>query len=230
MAQKICLQPPEISDCGEKPIRIVAQNESELGLADPPRLERKGEIAAGHSEIAVEVVALLGFQAIYGYVYYKVVIIITAFMIGLTIGAALMDYAVRRGAVGRRALLLIQAVVCVYPLILLGALTLFAQTAGADARAAALQAQVAFPLLALFAGLVGGLQFPLANHLWLAEMPGAARAAGYTYGADLLGSCVGALLTTALFVPVLGIPLACATASALNVGSFILLLFRPRNA
>ena len=181
----------------------------------------------GFAEISVEIVALLGFQAIYGYVYYKVAIIITAFMIGLTIGAALMDYAVRRGAVGGRSLLLIQAVVCVYPLIMLGALILFTRADSAEARAAALQAQVAFPLLALFAGLVGGLQFPLANHLWLAEMPGAARAAGYTYGADLLGSCIGALLTTALFVPVLGIPSACATASALSVGSFILLLFRP---
>jgi spermidine synthase len=185
----------------------------------------------GFAEISIEVVALLGFQAIHGYVYYKVVVIITAFMIGLTIGAALMDHAVRRRAVGRRSLLLIQAVVCVYPLVLLGALILFtrADSAGAEASAQAFQAQVAFPMFALFAGLVGGLQFPLANHLWLAEMPGAARAAGYTYGADLLGSCVGALLTTALLVPVLGIPSACATASALNVGSLILLLFRPKN-
>ena len=104
------------------------------------------------------------------------------------------------------------------------------EASGVAAHSLALQAQTAFPLLALFAGLVGGLQFPLANHLWLAEMPGAARAAGYTYGADLLGSCVGALLTTALLVPVLGIPYACMTASALNVGSLILLLFRPKAA
>jgi len=186
----------------------------------------------GFAEIAVEVVALLGFQAIHGYVYYKVAIIVTAFMIGLTIGAALMRRAIGRGGVGRRALLLIQAVVCVYPMILLGALILFSRAgaSGAGARALALQAEVAFPLLAFFAGLVGGLQFPLANELWLAEMPGAARAAGYTYGADLLGSCLGALLTTALLVPVLGIPYACMTASALNLGSLLLLLLSPRAA
>ena len=186
----------------------------------------------GFAEISIEVVALLGFQAIHGYVYYKVAIIITAFMIGLTAGAALMNRAIARSSVGRRALLLIQAVVCVYPMIMLGVLILFtrAGSSGAGANAFALQAQVAFPLLSFLAGVVGGLQFPLANDLWLAEMPGAARAAGYTYGVDLLGSCLGALLTTALLVPVLGIPYACMTASALNLGSLLLLLFRPRSA
>jgi len=186
----------------------------------------------GFAEIAIEIVALLGFQAIHGYVYYKIAIIVTAFMIGLTIGAAAMGRAVRRASVGRRALLLVQALVCVYPLILLGALIAISRADASDvgARMFALQAQVVFPLLAFFAGFVGGLQFPLANELWLAEMPGAARAAGYIYGADLLGSGLGALLTTALLVPVLGIPHACVTASLLNLGSFFLLLCRRRAA
>ena len=97
----------------------------------------------------------------------------------------------------------------------------------ASERAFLLQAQIAFPLLAFFAGFVGGLQFPLANALWLEETPGAARAAGYTYGIDLLGSCLGAVLASALLVPVLGIPQTCITAALLNVGSLLLLLLRP---
>jgi spermidine synthase len=97
----------------------------------------------------------------------------------------------------------------------------------ATARTYALRAQMAFPVLAFFAGFVGGLQFPLANALWIAETPGVARAAGYTYGVDLLGACAGALVTTALLIPVFGIPYACITASVLNLGSFLMLLFRP---
>jgi spermidine synthase len=184
----------------------------------------------GFAEIGIEIVALLGFQAIHGYVYYMVAIVVTAFMIGLTVGAAAMGRRVRRGSASWRALLVVQALVCVYPLVLLGALIMLSRggAPGADARGFALQAQIAFPLLAFFAGFVGGLQFPLANDLWLAEMPGAARAAGYTYGADLLGSCLGAILTTALLVPVLGIPHACLAASLLNLGSFALLVFRPK--
>jgi spermidine synthase len=182
----------------------------------------------GFAEITIEVVTLLGFQAMHGYVYYKVAIIVTTFMMGLTIGAAAMGRAVKRGAADRNMFLLIQATVCVYPLLLLGALIMFSrmEISEASARTFALQAHIAFPLLAFFAGFVGGLQFPLANALWLAEMPGAARAAGYTYGVDLLGSCVGAMLASTLLVPVLGIPQACITASLLNLGSFLLLLFR----
>jgi spermidine synthase len=183
----------------------------------------------GFAEIGIEVVTLLGFQAIHGYVYYKVAIIVTVFMLGLTIGATLMRRAVRSGGVGRLAFLVIQATVCLYPLLLLGALIMFSRGAlsAPSAHSLEFQTQVAFPLLAFVAGLVGGLQFPLANSLLLADMHSTARVAGYTYGIDLLGSCLGAMLTTAVLVPVLGIPYACVTASLLNMGSFLLLLFQP---
>lgn len=183
----------------------------------------------GFAEITIEVVTLLGFQAIHGYVYYKMAIIITAFMMGLTVGAAAMGRFIRKGGAGRGAFILIQMAVCVYPLVLLGALIMFARAGAAHPTVTtfALQAQAAFPLLAFLAGLVGGLQFPLANALWLAEAPGTARSAGYTYGVDLLGSCLGAIFTTAFLIPVLGIPYACVTATLLNVGSLLLLLFRP---
>jgi spermidine synthase len=133
---------------------------------------------------------------------------------------------IERGGGGWRLLLLIQAVVCLYPMLLLGALVVFSRggSMGEGATAIALQAQVAFSMLAFIAGAVGGLQFPLANALRLAEVPGAARAAGYTYAVDLLGSCLGALVATALLIPVFGIPFACLVASVLNVGSFLLLL------
>jgi spermidine synthase len=182
----------------------------------------------GFAEITVEVVTLLGFQAIHGYVYYKVAIIVTAFMLGLTVGGAVMAKAVRSGGAGWRTFLLVQTLVCLYPILTVAALILFSGSGseGSSAWKLSLQATVAFPLLAFLAGCVGGLQFPLANLLYLGESPGAARAAGYTYGVDLIGSCLGAILTSALLVPVLGIAYACATAAVLNMGSLALLLFR----
>jgi len=183
----------------------------------------------GFGLMAIQIVTLLGFQAIHGYVYYKVATIITAFMIGLAGGAAVIGRAIRTGGAGRRVFILVQALVCLFPLILLGVLEALSRSniAAATSRAYALQAQAAFPVLALVAGFIGGLQFPLANSLWLAETPGVARAAGYTYGVDLLGSCFGALFTTTVLIPVFGIPFACVTATLLNVGSLLLLAFRP---
>jgi spermidine synthase len=177
----------------------------------------------GFAEIAIEVVTLLGFQATYGYVYYKVAIIITTFMLGLTIGAVVMRRGVASGA-GRKTFLFIQGLVCLYPLLLIGALMVFSRggTPALSTFMSLLQTHAAFPLMAFLAGFVGGLQFPLANALMLASMPSTARVAGYTYGIDLLGSCLGAILTTALLIPVFGIPYACAIASLLNLGSFLL--------
>ncbi|GAB4342237.1 MAG: hypothetical protein Kow0099_19670 [Candidatus Abyssubacteria bacterium] len=182
----------------------------------------------GFAEITVEVVTLLGFQAIHGYVYYKVAIIVTAFMLGLTIGGAVIGRVIRSGGAGRRSFLLVQAIVCVYPLLTMGALIVFSKSDGdVSAWMASVQTLAAFPLLAFFAGCVGGLQFPLANLLYLGVSPGAARSAGYTYGLDLIGSCLGAMCASALLVPVLGIIYACVTASVLNIGSLALLMFRP---
>jgi len=186
----------------------------------------------GFAEITIEVVALLGFQAIHGYVYYKLAIILMAFMVGLAAGGSIMRRFLARGAASQGAFLLVQAIVCLYPLLMLGTLIFFsrAEVSQSSALAHSFQADIAFPVLAFFAGFVGGLQFPLGNALWLAEKPGVARAAGLIYGIDLLGSCLGALLTTALLIPVLGIPYACIIASALNIGSLILLLFRRSSA
>jgi spermidine synthase len=179
----------------------------------------------GFAEIAIEVITLLGFQAIHGYVYHKIAIIITAFMLGLALGAALIRPIASSGRRKTHLFLLIQGLVCLYPLLLLGVL-IFMSGGGAQSTGSGggFQANFIFPALAFAAGFVGGMQFPLANALWLSEVSGTARAAGFTYGTDLVGSCVGAFLTTAFLVPIYGIPFACITASILNVGALLLLV------
>jgi len=57
-------------------------------------------------------------------------------------------------------------------------------------------------LLALTAGGLAGMAFPLAVALVGGEE---ARAAGLLYAADLVGGCLGALATAALAVPLLGL-------------------------
>ena len=78
-----------------------------------------------------------------------------------------------------------------------------------------------FPLLALLAGTLTGMAFPLA----VALMRGSAgRVAGMLYGADLVGGCVGALLTAVLLVPVLGIPQTCAAVALVGLAGLLVLV------
>ena len=78
-----------------------------------------------------------------------------------------------------------------------------------------------FPLLALVAGALTGMAFPLA----VALMRGSAgRVAGVLYAADLVGGCLGALLGAVLFVPVLGIPHTCAAIALVGLAGLAALV------
>lgn len=78
-----------------------------------------------------------------------------------------------------------------------------------------------FPFLALVAGFLGGMEFPLAVNLTEGST---SRVAGLIYGTDLVGSCFGALLTSALLIPILGIPHTCYVVAMSALAGLILLL------
>ena len=80
-----------------------------------------------------------------------------------------------------------------------------------------------FPLLALLAGALGGMAFPLS--LALLRMRGeAGYAAGLLYGADLVGGCLGALLGAVLLIPVFGIPQTCAAIALVALAGLLALV------
>ena len=78
-----------------------------------------------------------------------------------------------------------------------------------------------FPLLAFLAGLLGGMEFPLAAYL---TKGAASRVAGLIYGADLTGACFGALLSSVFLIPILGIPQTCYAVAMLALTGLVLLL------
>jgi hypothetical protein len=50
------------------------------------------------------------------------------------------------------------------------------------------------------------------------------RVAGLIYGADLVGACLGAFLSSALLIPVLGIPQTCYAVALLSLAGVALLI------
>jgi spermidine synthase len=218
------------------------------------RWKRGGAVPAviaftGFAEMTLEMVVLLAFQALHGYVYHEVSLIVAAFMVGAALGGGVMNrlIAAKRTPdltpwppslpgkgekpslprVGEgsgegssegwarrplRVLIVAQGVAMLYALLLPSTLL----------KAAALPLpNLSFPLLTLVVGFLGGMDFPLAAELTRGDV---GRVAGLIYGADLVGACLGAFLSSALLIPVLGIPQTCYAVALLSLAGVALLV------
>ncbi|MFC1491809.1 fused MFS/spermidine synthase [Nitrospinota bacterium] len=158
----------------------------------------------GYSQMTLNVLLILAFQVLYGYVYYKVAILITAYMIGLALGSWQTTPHVDEMRRPVWVLVCIQGGLAIYAVALLHAIIFFHDTSPLSRMYSVME--TAFPLLTLVAGYLGGLHFPLANSIYLAERKEVGKVAGLVYGTDLVGSSVGALSAGVILLPVLGIP------------------------
>lgn len=142
--------------------------------------------AMGFTMIGLEMMLLLGFQAIYGYVYHQLAILTAAFMAGMALGSW---QALRRPARRpMRAVARTQVAAMLAPLALYGIFMALAPSTIAS--------QILFPVLALASGALGGYQFPVAAQIF--------GDPGGLYALDLAGSCLGAILFSAWLIPLFG--------------------------
>ncbi len=158
---------------------------------------------AGYSEMTLNVLLILAFQILYGYIYYKIAILITAYMIGLILGSWHITPFVERIRKPMRILMSIQGGLAIYAVTLLG-IIIFFHKAPPLSRTSYIM-EVGFPFLTLVAGYLGGLHFPLANSIYLAGKKEVGKVASLVYGMDLVGSSIGALSAGIILLPVLGI-------------------------
>jgi spermidine synthase len=180
--------------------------------------------ASGFAGTTLEIVLLLAFQVLCGSVYHQLGIIVTVFMAGLALGAALAN---RRGKSGSHAsaptakpLAFLAFAIAGYA-ILLGFLLPMLNRLGNTAASLALIKAVIALLTLVLAALVG-MQFPLANRL---EFDGTVAGASRLYTADFAGSCLGALLAGTLLIPIIGVTGVCLLTAALNLAGGAAALF-----
>ncbi len=197
--------------------------------------------AIGLAGMTLEVVILFAYQVLHGTIYAQVSLVMTAFMGGLALGSAAGNWLLawrkdeRRKTKDdglpalvlphsgdlrvrlssdevevRRALIAILIGIIIYSglFLLVISMTVPAPT-------------LIFPLLALLAGALTGMAFPLAVALIRRNV---ARAVGMLYGADLVGGCLGALLAAVLFIPLLGIPQTCAIVALVGLAGLLALV------
>lgn len=170
--------------------------------------------ATGFTEIALQVTILLSFQIIYGYLFYKLGIILTCFMLGLALGGWWMITIMPGLKKDIQVFIYMQLGLGIYALTLP---LVFWWLAGArQMNNIWIGANIVFILLPIIAGFIGGMQFPLANKIYLEKKENIGQAGGLVYGVDLLGSCLGALSSGIFFIPLLGIPVTCSVLAAIN--------------
>lgn len=173
----------------------------------------------GFAGMAFDLVVIFAFQTLYGHVYQQIGLLVMAFMAGLSLGGWWMGRWLGKGLSGekesrtlRQALVRLEAGTAAY----LAAFPLALALMHARAAGPGEWAGVRMALLGLNAGagLLVGLEFPLANVVY--------QETGTLYAADLAGACVGAVAVAAALMPALGIVETCALLAMLKAGSMAL--------
>ena len=185
----------------------------------------------GFAAMVFQLILLFGFQIVYGFVFYEIGILITAFMAGLAIGGILTATWPRHG---RRELGIFMKIE--FGIILLAILLFFFfRSLEAGVHVEPIFMRIAFLVLLLISGFLTGMEFPLANRLYLKQTDyfsirreKLGKTVGLLYCVDLLGGWVGGVLGGFLLIPTLGIIQGCLALAILKAGSFLLLLTFPR--
>jgi spermidine synthase len=161
---------------------------------------------SGAIEMVLQVILLLGFQIIEGFVYRQLALIIAFFMTGLALGAGWIS---RRKPhwqttqVMRKRFIGVQALVCVLPL---GLMLLFTLIPGRIHHAFSPAAMGwLFSLLSLMTGILGGVHFALAVLVMAGTGVAREKIGGGFYALDLAGAAAGVLLATLFILPIYGI-------------------------
>lgn len=173
----------------------------------------------GMSSICFQIVLVLAFQSLYGYMYYMIGLILTAFMAGLVLGSFFITKNLSRIKNDMEIYTKTQLILSIFP-IMLGFIFIFIAKLTPDL---AQTMQILFILLPVICGFMGGFQFILANKIYSKESKDIAKSTAVLYGIDLLGSCAGGVLAGVLLIPVIGIIETCILLGVINLLTYILL-------
>jgi len=156
-------------------------------------------VSVGMTEISLEIMAIMAYQSVFGYLYGRIALLVGSYMAGLAMGARYGTMLAEKGHADTKTLALIQWGIATVPLLWMLVLALHTIFPGR-----LFPLEISFYLLTALSGIAGGVQFPVADTLYRSSH-GRRAGPGTVYGADLAGSSIGALVTGSFLIPVLGI-------------------------
>ncbi len=192
-----------------------------VGDCKPERAIGLNVMIVGGMQITMEIIILLGFQIIAGFVYMQLAVIIALFMAGLGLGAGIT--ANKLSFLSRledlmRCLILVQTIFSLYMVAMIGILFLLQDVM--QKNIILFSPCLIFSVLAFIAGILGGSHFSLA----VKAVSGLVSTGGGLYALDLIGSAVGALTASLFLLPIYGLVSTLIFFSLLGIGGAITLV------
>ena len=178
-----------------------------------------GMFSAGFAGASIEVVLLVVFQILYGYVYNIVGLIVTVFMAGLAFGTYYRERMIRKTTVQNYYLLqlFLGGFSVLLPLIFI----LFK-----NVHMPTFLIHAIFIILMFITSTLVGMVFSLASQIRLKKL---VTIASDIYSVDLLGAGIGSFLVTVYLIPVLGVINVCLVTGGLLLLSGLLTFGTLRN-
>jgi len=180
--------------------------------------------STGFAGMVFDLALIFTFQAIYGYVFAWIGLLIATFMTGIAGGAMTMISAFKRLKSDLKTFIGVDLAIICFALVLPFIFILLRPYLSVDGIFPYLKGL--FLGLSFISGFLVGAQFPLANKLYL-DLKGKSNftgTAGLIYGADLLGGGIGGILGGVILLPLLGLLGACLVIVFLKLASLVIMV------
>jgi len=152
--------------------------------------------STGFASMGTMMILVYAFQAIYGYIYSEISLMVTLFMIGLAVGSYYIVHRKDSANIVKRIDLSVLTLLIVIPFALLLVKDYFVLWS----------ADIIFPLLLLVMAIFTGGQFAEVSRFMKRSV---SETSSRLYVADLTGAAAGALLISIFAIPLLGIYASC---------------------
>ncbi len=181
----------------------------------------------GFAGMIFDLALIFTFQALYGYVFHWIGLLVTTFMVGIAVGSLGMTSLLGRIKKDFASFLKLEVAIIIFSGILPVIFLFFHPYLGRPVIFFLLK--IVFLVLSFLSGLLVGAQFPLANKIYLTlgikpQGPNLSRTVGLLYGADLFGGWMGGIVGGVVLLPVLGLLGTCMVVVMLKVSSLIILV------
>jgi spermidine synthase len=180
----------------------------------------------GFAGISIELILIILFQAIYGYIFSFLGILFALFMAGLAFGSLVISAITRRrpAKFAIRASILTGLSLAIFSGLLPIILLCISST---HVRTAAIKTIFACSIAII--GAIVGAVYPAALGIQRQNSRSAAGYAGRLYAADLWGACSGGIITSMIFIPLLGVTNTCILLCIVTILSTALILPTLKN-